>query len=255
VGPLPRVQTPASWVHWDTRQSFKSLEPVPDDVRRELQKMLDETHRPIETGDRRDGPMPSRLVLRHAQRIEDSGLWTSYIDGRAAIESKRSGRCTPLAQVGGEALTALGAANLASTMQDTINEVYLWHGTSPHGALGIRENGFNMKLAGSTTGAMYGNGAYFAECSSKSDEYARDDGDGIYRHLRCLLLCRVTLGEVLHMTAGGAGTHAMIRAAMDSGLYDSVLGDRKASVGTYREFVAYNKMQVYPEYLILYTRE
>jgi len=34
-----------------------------------------------------------------------------------------------------------------------------------------------------------------------------------------------------------------------------VLGDRKASVGTYREFVVYGDDQVYPEYLVLYSRE
>ena len=37
--------------------------------------------------------------------------------------------------------------------------------------------------------------------------------------------------------------------------YDSVLGDRQASVGTYREFVVYDQYRVYPEYMIMYSRE
>ena len=46
-----------------------------------------------------------------------------------------------------------------------------------------------------------------------------------------------------------------IDAAMASGDYDAVLGDREASVGTYREFVVFSEDLIYPEYFILYTRE
>ena len=38
------------------------------------------------------------------------------------------------------------------------------------------------------------------------------------------------------------------------GEYDAILGDREASVGTYREFVVFNSSYVYPEYRILYER-
>ena len=33
--------------------------------------------------------------------------------------------------------------------------------------------------------------------------------------------------------------------------FDSTLGDREASVDTYREFVIYDENQVYPEYAIM----
>jgi hypothetical protein len=56
------------------------------------------------------------------------------------------------------------------------------------------------------------------------------------------------------MTQGGSNTHTMIEAAISCGSYDSVLGDREASVGTYREFIFYQEGQVYPEYLVRYTR-
>mmetsp|Transcript_88453 Transcript_88453/g.239392 ORF Transcript_88453/g.239392 Transcript_88453/m.239392 type:complete len:104 (+) Transcript_88453:316-627(+) len=101
---------------------------------------------------------------------------------------------------------------------------------------------------------MYGKGVYLAECSSKSDEYASDDKTGIYKDLFCLLLCRVTLGEVLHLTNGGDAVHPMIKAGIESQAYDSVLGDRAAAVGTYREFVTYKEDQVYPAYILIYER-
>jgi len=72
-----------------------------------------------------------------------------------------------------------------------INEHYLWHGTSHLAAYGIMDGGFKISLSGSHAGTMFGNGAYFAECCSKADEYAQDDGTGTYS----LLLCRVVCGE------------------------------------------------------------
>merc|ERR1719345_647691 len=39
-----------------------------------------------------------------------------------------------------------------------------------------------------------------------------------------------------------------------SGLFDSICGDRSVSVGTYREFVVYDADQLYPEFIIIYSR-
>ena len=48
--------------------------------------------------------------------------------------------------------------------------------------------------------------------------------------------------------------HKAIDAALESGRYDAVLGDREAAVGTYREFVIFEEDLIYPEYVVLYTR-
>lgn len=88
--------------------------------------------------------------------------------------------------------------------------------------------------------------------TSKSDEYASDDT--VFKNIYSLLLCRVALGELLKMTSGGDTTHSMIGEAIKSNMYESVMGDREAAVGTYREFVVYDKAQAYPEYIIHYKR-
>ena len=36
--------------------------------------------------------------------------------------------------------------------------------------------------------------------------------------------------------------------------YDSLLGDREQTAGTFREFVIYDSHQIYPEYAIIYRR-
>ena len=46
--------------------------------------------------------------------------------------------------------------------------------------MGIKDTGFQKEFAGSHKGTMFGRGIYFAECSSKSDEYATKDGKGRY---------------------------------------------------------------------------
>lgn len=219
---------------------------VPLHVRDTLQRAMDETFKHISTRDRRRELMPRRLRLLQVRRIENSSLWRRYAHQHLSISMQRTHKCTPVSGVPCNGLKAL---------EQDINEVYLWHGTSPSKAECIAQDGFQLKFAGTGAGSnMYGEGAYFAECSSKADEYAQDNPEseqGVY----CLLLCRVVLGEVLRMTAGGEATHGIVRSAMRSGAYNAVLGDRESAVGTYKEFVVYKEAQVYPEYLLLYERE
>lgn len=253
--PASAARVPGYWNNKNSSCRFDELLPVPPQIEEVMQRMLDNTYRKVSTRDRKGAVMPSRLRVRDVKRIENSELWAKYAQGKYAIGQKRRHQCTPVSRIGGEVQTARDSAALNAGLRDSVNEVFLFHGTSPTGSQGIASGGFKMAFAGSNAGTMFGAGLYFAECSSKSDEYAADDPEGIFQGLFCLLLCRVVCGEMLHMTAGGTGTHAIIDAAVKSREFESVLGDREASVGTYREFVVYTEEQVYPEYLILYRRE
>ena len=63
-------------------------------------------------------------------------------------------------------------------------------------AKAISEQGFRRILAGVNAGTAFGRGCYFAEASSKSDEYAQPDSDGHF----VMLLCRVVCGEMFRIT-------------------------------------------------------
>ncbi|CAE7586462.1 unnamed protein product [Symbiodinium natans] len=91
---------------------------------------------------------------------------------------------------------------------------------------------------------------YTAECSSKSDEYGRDDGGNTYPSLHAMLVCKCFVG-VPYVT-DAAGDHVM--TARDGG-HHCICGDREAKVGTYREFIFFDERQVYPEYAIIYRRQ
>eukprot|EP00747_Dinoflagellata_sp_TGD_P199241 gnl/TRDRNA2_/TRDRNA2_72436_c1_seq2.p1 gnl/TRDRNA2_/TRDRNA2_72436_c1~~gnl/TRDRNA2_/TRDRNA2_72436_c1_seq2.p1 ORF type:complete len:293 (-),score=38.92 gnl/TRDRNA2_/TRDRNA2_72436_c1_seq2:82-960(-) len=236
-----------------------------------LQKIMDVKFKGVNTSDLK-GEMPTRLVLKGVRRIESSDMWHNVVQGRAFIKGKRPHACTRVSKCcGGDAKTssALHQAlsqprmsgselgHLAESMQGSVNEVLLWHGTTSEGAKGITKTGFDLKRVGTGTAhglAMYGKGCYYAECSSKADEYARESPEGTDDGLCYLLLCRVVLGEALQMTAGGEGSHPFIRGIIDAGIYDSVVGSREASVGTYNEYIVYQDDQVYPEYCITCKR-
>ena len=143
-------------------------------------------------------------------------------------------------------------------MQDSLNaalnEVYLFHGTSITSAEGISKTGFRIDLAGSAAGAMFGKGAYFAERSTKSDEYVKPTrikiGLSEETHF-AMFLCRVCLCELYRITDFDRSAERKVLGSKD---YDSLLGDREAASGTYREFIVYDADQVYPEYVIIYKR-
>lgn len=77
-------------------------------------------------------------------------------------------------------------------------------------------------------------------------------GEGIYEGVYAMLLCRVCCGQMLRLLRPDGRT---VEQAVASRVASSVLGDREASVGTYREFVVFEAAQIYPEYVILYERE
>lgn len=184
--------------------------------------------------------MPYRLEVLHALRSEHAYMWHQLSERRK--QSKFSGPSFKLK-------TSLGDTVLTQRLRR--GEAYTFHGTNPSSAMSILKTGFVLDLAGSSTGTMFGYGIYLAECSSKSDEYGRDDGGNTYPSINALLVCRTFVGNPL--VVDKPGEHYAQQAA-DNG-FDSVVGDRESKVGTYREFICFDQRQVYPEYIIIYRRE
>ena len=201
------------------------------------------------TIDRRGGPAPGGFEIVAAQRIEDSALWERYAKKMREVYERQTVK--NLCKV---TTTELLTQKMQDSLNPAVNEVYLFHGTSIEGAKGISTTGFRVELAGSSTAAMFGKGAYFAERSTKSDEYVKetrvDIGLSQETHF-AMLLCRVCLGELYRITDFDKSAE---RHVLGSSRYDSLLGDREKVRGTYREFIVYDGAQVYPEYVIIYKR-
>ncbi|VDO29965.1 unnamed protein product [Onchocerca flexuosa] len=130
------------------------------------------------------------------------------------------------------------------------NEKFLYHG-SPF-IHSIVQKGFDERY--SYMGGMFGAGIYFAEHSSKSNQYVFGvAGNGCCLHhdrscyicVRHLLLCRVTLGRCFVQNSCNKMAHSPPG-------HHSVMGQPRAGGLNYPEYVIYRGEQAYPEYVIVY---
>jgi hypothetical protein len=195
--------------------------------------------------------LPAGYRVRRVIRIEDSDMWDKYQKRLAQIKALREGESIhPMDPPAKTDEIADKCPRVFEPLDASVNELYLWHGTDVRAALSIAQDNFDIDLAGSGAGTMYGCGAYCAESSTKADEYAKDEPGGYYQGIYALLLCRVIMGKMYYTTS--RDTSAGDKVA--TGDYDSTLGDRTKYTGTFREFVLYDANQVYPEYIVLYSR-
>mmetsp|Transcript_60413 Transcript_60413/g.144027 ORF Transcript_60413/g.144027 Transcript_60413/m.144027 type:complete len:921 (-) Transcript_60413:127-2889(-) len=239
--------------YWQTAKvkSLMQMVNVVSCTKQEIQSMqglFDETFKRILTRDRVyeyqlkvAEEMPYRLEVVHAFRSEHAELYRRFAERRSKYGGGPS-------TVQAKTLQATSHPLLNSRLGEA--EALLFHGTNPSSAMGILKTGFVLRNAGKSTGTMFGNGIYLAECVSKSDEYARDDKGGTYPGLMAMLVCRCFVGRPHVVTeSGDAVEHAK------SNGFDCVLGDRESKVGTYREFVFFDERQVLPEYTVIYKRQ
>lgn len=141
-------------------------------------------------------------------------------------------------------------ADIAEENDGEPNEKMLYHG-SPF-IHSIVEKGFDERY--SYMGGMFGAGIYFAEHSSKSNQYVYGiGGSGCPKHkdrscyecVRNLLLCRVALGKCFAHTTSSKMAHSPPG-------HHSVMGRPCIGGLNYPEYVIYRGEQAYPEYVIVY---
>lgn len=131
-------------------------------------------------------------------------------------------------------------------MKDVGNVKPLFHGSGPQNILGICKHGLLMRPPGVyITGSMFGNGLYFADKSSKSEQYAfgRYGGGSGKGNTYFMFVADVALGKIKkyqnaqsHLTKPPSG-------------YDSVQGEEGYSL-MHNEFIIYNLKQHILQYLI-----
>ncbi len=123
----------------------------------------------------------------------------------------------------------------------------LFHGSGPQNILGICKHGLLMRPPGVyITGSMFGNGLYFADQSSKSEQYAFGrfgGGRGAHGDTFFMFVADVALGKIMkyqnaqsHLTKAPAGYHC-------------VQGE-KGSYLAHNEFIVYDIKQHVLQYLV-----
>lgn len=214
-----------------------------------IQRLVDHTYLYKRTKDQRGEEVPVRLEVVSVMKVQNTSAWTRYRKVRADLREKARGACC--ADLVPPVMTLLHEDPVITATLGELDaeaqEQFLFHGTSSAAVEGITNTDFRLDLAGSHRGTLYGNGLYCAECSSKSDEYAKIEEDGLCR----MLLCRATLGRIM-VNTDRRPSPDIAKECMEN--HDSLCGDRWTAVGTYREFIVYSSGQVYPQYIIAYRR-
>jgi len=246
------VEFPAYWsVKAEGESAFREES---DAIKAAVQRLLDETWKDKRTRDSKiRGDRPGRMEkfeVVQVQRNENPRLWMPYFRLRAEMLAKLDDCRKVPVKTGLRNCPVHRRAKLA----EGINEVYLFHGTQPSAVRAICEEDFALSMAGINAGCLYGPGLYFAEASSKADEYADDDKQGIFMGLYAMLLCRVVCGNPNYSSDLVPKAQQLVDSVLADHTHHSVLGDREACRGTYREFVVFDSRQVYPEYVVIYRR-
>ncbi|UJR37371.1 hypothetical protein I4U23_030079 [Adineta vaga] len=191
----------------------------------EYRLVEDELHSTIREHKDNCGGIFNRYVVLKIEKIRNRRVWDRYCHRRNEIQDDNNGH---------------------------ENERLLFHG-SPF-LHSIMNKGFDERHA-SITG-MFGAGIYFAENSSKSNQYIYGIGGGngcishkdksCYICTRQMLLCRVCLGRSFLQFSASKLAHAPPG-------HHSVIGRPSQGGLVYPEYVIYRGEQAYPEYCITYN--
>ncbi|KAL5021726.1 hypothetical protein ScPMuIL_000881 [Solemya velum] len=170
------------------------------------------------------GGIFNRYNIIKIQKIRNKKLWEKYCHRKKEVGDENHGHS---------------------------NERFLFHGSPFINA--IVHKGFDERHA--YIGGMFGAGIYFAENSSKSNQYVYGIGGGtgcpVHKDRSCyichrqLLLCRVVLGKSFLQL------NAMKIAHAPPG-HHSVIGRPSSGGLSHPEYVVYRGEQAFPEYLLTF---
>ena len=186
----------------------------------------------------------TKLKVTKVSRIENSRLMLKYLLNQHNVMLNNNQKHNPLD------IKNVKCYDSSSSMNDylntNVNEVFLFHGTKPEHVEDIKHFGFDERSC-KTEGTMLGSGFYFAENSSKSDQYVDSNPN---QKKFYMFFSRVSLGSS-YETANGLQKIKRAPNNCDSVIYSPASN----STSVYREFAVYDRTQCYPEFLIEYIRE
>ena len=260
-------ELPDSWgAHPD--MSIKEVAVPPDSQEfQKIEKMVSGTVADYHKNNTGNHPVKfTTLKVTRVVRIQNPTLWLLYNTRKKAMIEQYNKK--PSNQVT-KVLTGL-------TTDAVAQEYFLFHGLNENGVPGITRFGFDPRFC--SLKGMFGAGIYFADNSSKANQYCHGGSCTASGFLTgraqcrckkteeaCMMLCRVALGdpwmEIKYRGNKNPGDFWFEKRCEVSkpggGVYNSVIGESQVNGGSIlllREYVVYEASQTYPEYIIYYKR-
>lgn len=122
----------------------------------------------------------------------------------------------------------------------TPKELDLFHGTKKDSIKAICKQGFDCRISGTRTGAMYGKGTYFAVDAKVASQYSDS---------KFLYFCKVLVGDTCQGLSHYVRPPPKDPKKPNENFYDSCV-DKQDNAKMY---IIFKSEQVYPEYIITYT--
>jgi len=195
------------------------------------------------------GSCRADFSLKRAFHVENLQLYSDYSRSIKSLREKFNEDQAP--QLDPALLGDLAVLAKEIKCDSDINECLLFHGCSFEVAKHIAVSGFDFRMAKSN--GYYGRGTYFASQSCKAAQYSErkaSDNTGLFT----MIISRVALGN----------PHFIDHVDMELGRpplpHDSVIARpgpmrlHKYMEQTHCEFVIYERMQAYPEYILQFER-
>jgi hypothetical protein len=194
-------------------------------------------------------PATKQTRVVSVERVENESLWQRYQFSRDILKKN----------VAAQGIRSLSAATnwqpgipSKVEMSTDINEFYLFHGTSSKSAHFICEHGFDERVA--DLNGLYGAGSYFAINACKSHQYSLKYKDS---STFVMLVCRVVIGSpYCTSTAHNGQRRPPDNAATPGRPFDSIFAQHGIGRGgqqQHNEYVVFDRLQVYPDYIVRYT--
>jgi hypothetical protein len=287
----PEVIAPKHWRHYrgnlnDVVAPHGKLASVDQELFKAVVSLVMKTWDSSKVGGGQDAMNLSHhgIVVKNVQQIENVTLYKSYITHlKESYKHSAVSRVLPIKGLYGEKeieTISQGDPELQKLLIiPELNECFLFHGTSRRDA--IIKQGIDYRLG--SHGALFGQGCYFAESSTKADQYAdpKDARVGLHKPLY-MFIFRVLLGSA-HVCQKPrqfkrppcTDNACCSDTCSQHTLYDSVIGTHNYQDGNvlrhhmmvgkisqtmatrrllFREFVIYEQPKCYPEFLIEYER-
>lgn len=194
-------------------------------------------------------------------RVENMALWRQYRCFQLSIRDRLREKPTSVDQLAADASLAgswflsTNPGNGPRVIDTHLNEFWLWHGTSEQVAEILAESGFDERVA--NMAGLYGAGSYFADAMCKSHQYTQPNAQGEH----CMLYCRVIMGSAFRTARGHQNERRPPANTADprpGASFDSIFAQNRVGRGGHQihnEFVVFRDYQVYPEFIIRYTRK